>query len=154
MFSVDYFHLSVGVVNLLHQVGKFINGGSLFFENAKTKFNHSVDAGSENDGVYKGETRCQQIDVVQGPHKVLEGLVALVDLSLVAEFVDDLIFGIDFHGLLAEHVAGYRVVTEGLGLHDALNSGSPAVFGGDQDAGIFVNTVSNDDLLNLVFGVL
>jgi hypothetical protein len=154
VFSVDLFHLSVGVVDLLHQVGEFINGGSLFFENAKTKFNHSVDAVSEGDGVYKGETGCQQIDVVQGPHKVFEGLVALVDLSLVAELVDDLIFGIDFPGLIAEHVAGYRVVTEILVLHDALHSGSPAVFGGDQDAGIFVNTGANDDLLNLVFGVL
>ena len=81
MFSVDLFHLSVGVVDLLHQVGEFINGGSLFFENAKTKFNHSVDAVSEGDGVYKGETGCQLIDFVQGPHKVFEGLVALVDLS-------------------------------------------------------------------------
>lgn len=107
-------------------MGEVINGGSLFFENSNTKFNHFVDAGSEGDGVYKVETGCQQGDYVQERDKVLEGLVDLIDLSLVAEFVDDLIFGIDFHDLLAEHVAGNRVVNEGLGLNErSILAGQP-----------------------------
>ena len=152
MFSVDFFHLGVCVVVVVDLVewGQVIIGGSFFFENAQTKLDHSVDAGGEGAGVLKGEPRCQKRRVVQQPNQVLDGLVALIDLSLVAELVDDLIFGVNLHGLLAEHIACHRVVTESLSFHDALHVGGPAVLTGDQDAGRLINAGADLDFLNLV----
>lgn len=58
MFSVDFFHLGVGVVVVVDLIkwGQVIIGGTLFFENAQAKLNHSVDACSESAGIFKGET--------------------------------------------------------------------------------------------------
>lgn len=58
MFSVDFFHLGVGVVVVVDLIkwGQVIIGGTLLFENAQAELDHSVDTGGEGAGVVKGET--------------------------------------------------------------------------------------------------
>ena len=58
MFSVDFFHLGVGVVVVVNLVewGQIIISSTFLFENAQAELDHSVDAGGKSAGVLKGET--------------------------------------------------------------------------------------------------
>jgi hypothetical protein len=150
--SVDFFHLGVSVVVIVDLIerGEVVVAGALFLENAEAELNHSVDAGGKGRGVLKRETGGQKRCLVHQPDEVLDSLVAHVNLSLVSKFLNDLVLGVDFHGLLGEHVAGHGVVTEGLGLHDTLHVGGPAVLGGNENAGGLIDTGGNNNLLDLV----
>merc|ERR1712072_306460 len=57
---------------------------------------------------------------------------------------------VDLHGLLACHVARHGAVLEGLGLHDTLHVGRPAVLAGHKAAWGVGQTVGNNNLLGLV----
>merc|ERR1711957_419539 len=84
------------------------------------------------------------------PDEILNGLVALVDLGLVAELLDNIVVGVDLHSLLRDHIAGHGRVTEGLSLHDTLHVGGPSELGGDEDAGGLIDTGRDDDLFDLI----
>jgi len=59
------------------------------------------------------------------------------------------VIGVDFHGLLGNHISGHGRVTEGLGLHDSLHIRGPSVLAGDEDTGGLLESLSDDDLLDL-----
>merc|ERR1711862_882321 len=77
-------------------------------------------------------------------------VLSLVSTSALFLSSNDLVLRVDLHGLLRHHVAGHGVVTKGLGLHDTLHIGGPSVLRGDENTWRLVDTVGDDDLLDLV----
>merc|ERR1711907_755538 len=117
---------------------------------AETELDHAVDAASKGGRLVQGEAGGEQRGVEQQPDEVLHGLVVLVLIGTGTEGVDDRVHRVDLHGLLGGHVALHGVVLEGLGLHDALHVGRPAVLAGHQAARGGGQTLRDDDLLGLV----
>ena len=116
----------------------------------KSELDHSVDSGGELGGLIQGESGGKERGVEQQPDKVLDGLVSLVLVGLLLQLSDDWVVWVDFHGLLGDHVGSHGGVSEGLSLHDSLHVGGPSVLSGDEDAWGFLESLSNDDLLNLI----
>mmetsp|Transcript_77935 Transcript_77935/g.170723 ORF Transcript_77935/g.170723 Transcript_77935/m.170723 type:complete len:651 (-) Transcript_77935:325-2277(-) len=117
---------------------------------AQAQLDHAVDAASELSGLVQVEARGQQRRVEEQPDQVLDSLVGLVGGSLLLQLGHDGVLGVDLHGLLGDHVASHGVVAHGLGLHDALHVGRPAVLAGGEDARRVGHSGAHQDLLDLV----
>merc|ERR1712028_223455 len=91
---------------------------------AEAELDETVNAVGEGHGLVEGEARSEEGGVVEEPDEVLVGLVSL---GLLAQGGDDGVGGVDLHGLLGAHVGALAGVAEGLGLHDTLHVGGPAV---------------------------
>ena len=100
----------------------------------QAKFDHPVDAVGVGLGVVQGEARGEQGGLEQQDDQVLHSLVVLVDVGLLPEGFHDGMIRVDLQMLLGHHVAHCGVVPEGLGLHDPLHVGRPAVCAGDDAA--------------------
>merc|ERR1712017_2484 len=118
--------------------------------NGEPELDHAVDAAREGGGLVERETGGEQGGVEEEPDEVLDGLVVLVLLGAGTEGVDDWVHRVDLHGLLGGHVTGHGAVLEGLGLHDTLHVGGPAVLTGHETARGARETVGHDHLLGLV----
>ena len=57
---------------------------------------------------------------------------------------------VDFHGLLGDHIGGHGSITESLSLHDSFHIGRPAIFSGDEYTRRLVETLSDNNFLDLV----
>merc|ERR1719488_407439 len=139
---VDALHVIVIVLVVIHVVVAAADG--------KTEANETVDAVGKSGGLLEGESQGEEGGLVEQPDQILDGLVGLVDAGLLAKRLDDGVGRVQLEGLLGAHVAGHAAIAEGLGLHDALHVGSPAVLTGDEAARGVHNAVGNDDLLDLV----
>merc|ERR1711861_12856 len=109
-----------------------------------------MDAGSKGGWLIQGETRGEHRGVEEQPDQVLDGLVVLVLLSTCTQCLDDCARWVELHGLLGSHVARHGAVLEGLGLHDTLHVGRPAVLASHQAAWGAGQAVSDNNLLSLV----
>jgi hypothetical protein len=56
-------------------------------------------------------------------------------ITLLLEFTDNGMSGVDLKCLLRHHVGRHGWVSEGLSLHDPLHVGTPPVLAGDEHAG-------------------
>jgi hypothetical protein len=115
----------------------------------ETELDHTVDTVSEMSGFFEGESGSKEGGLVKEPDEVLNGLITLILIGFLLKFLDDGVIGVDFHGLLGDHVCGHGRVTEGLGLHDTFHIGGPSVLTGNEDTGGFLESGSYDDLFNL-----
>ena len=115
--SVDLLHFGVGLITSggVNERGKVIVTLTLDVVDGEANLDHSVNTSGKLRGVLKVEAGGEEGGLVQEPDEVLDGLVALVDLSLVAELLDDFVGRVDFPRLLGDHVAGHGVITESLG---------------------------------------
>merc|ERR1712222_295619 len=82
--------------------------------------------------------------------KSLTVLSFLSSSARATECLNDGVAWVELHGLLGCHVARHGAVLEGLGLHDALHVGRPAVFASHQTARRGGETVRDNNLLCLV----
>lgn len=128
---IDLFHsggviLTVVVLELGHLLRILVGGVVLTIE-AKTELDHSVDSGGVGTGVLERETGGEKGGFVKKQDKILDGFVVLVSLDLLSELLDDNVVGVDFQVLLGSHVTHGGGVLEGLGLHDSLHVGGPAI---------------------------
>merc|ERR1712054_41903 len=132
-------------VNLLHLaalVAVLLDG--------EAELNHAVDAAREGRRLVEREARGEQRRLEEEVDEVLDRLVALVGGGLRLELLHDRVLRVDLHRLLRGHVGRHRVVAEGLGAHDALHVGGPAVLARNQDARRFRNALGHHHLLDLV----
>ena len=105
--SIDLFH-SVGVDLFGSGVikrRKIIIVSLIILEDGETELDHSVDSGSEVLWLVKRETRGKDGGFVHQPDEILDGLIRLIDLSLVSELSNDLMVWVELEGLLGDHVA-------------------------------------------------
>merc|ERR1712144_35984 len=148
---VDLLHLGpLIVLEGGHVIVILIVVNNVILIDAKPKLDHPVDATSEGGRLVKSEPRGEEGGVEQEPDEVLDSLVVLVLVGTSAESVDDGVRRVDLHRLLRCHVAGHGAVLEGLGLHDTLHVGGPAVLAGHQAAWGGAEAVGHDDLLGLI----
>merc|ERR1712144_104856 len=148
---VDLLHLGpLIVLEGGHVIVILIVVNNVILIDAKPKLDHPVDATSEGGRLVKSEPRGEEGGVEQEPDEVLDSLVVLVLVGTSAESVDDGVRRVDLHRLLGCHVAGHGAVLEGLGLHDTLHVGGPAVLAGHQAAWGGAEAVGHDDLLGLI----
>merc|ERR1712144_160717 len=148
---VDLLHLGALIVlEGGHVIVILIVVNNVILIDAKPKLDHPVDATSEGGRLVKSEPRGEEGGVEQEPDEVLDSLVVLVLVGTSAESVDDGVRRVDLHRLLGCHVAGHGAVLEGLGLHDTLHVGRPAVLAGHKAAWGVGQTVGNNNLLGLV----
>merc|ERR1711904_424356 len=117
---------------------------------AQSELDHTVNTTRKCGWLVKSETRCKKTSVEKEPDKVLDSLVVLILISAAAESIDDRVHRVDLHGLLGSHVARHGGILEGLGLHDTLHVGGPAVLASDETTWGGGETVGDDDLLGLV----
>merc|ERR1711904_602898 len=117
---------------------------------AQSELDHTVNTTRKCGWLIKSETRCKKTSVEKEPDKVLDSLVVLILISAAAESIDDRVHRVDLHGLLGGHVARHGGILEGLGLHDTLHVGGPAVLASDETTWGGGETVGDDDLLGLV----
>ncbi len=82
-----------------------------------------MDSVGEGGAFVKREPRGEKGCVEEQPDEILDGLVALVLLSLVSELLDDGVLHVDLHGLLGNHVVGHGWVSQSLGFHNSLHIG-------------------------------
>merc|ERR1712144_84385 len=148
---VDLLHLGpLIVLEGGHVIVILIVVNNVILIDAKPKLDHPVDATSEGGRLVKSEPRGEEGGVEQEPDEVLDSLVVLVLVGTSAESVDDGVRRVDLHRLLRCHVAGHGAVLEGLGLHDTLHVGGPAVLAGHQAAWGGAEAGGHDDLLGLI----
>jgi len=101
----------------------------------QAQLDHAVDAACELSGFLQVEAAGEQTGVEQQPDEVAHGLVTPVRVRALLEFLNDLVLGVQLHGLLALHLAAHLVVTQGLRLHDLLHVRTPALLSGHEHAG-------------------
>merc|ERR1712137_876545 len=148
---VDLLHLRALIVLQRRQVIIVLFlFGNIILVNAQTKLDHAVDTASEGGGLIEVEARGQQRGVEQEPDEVFHSFVVFVLISACAQSINDRVHRVDLHCLLGGHVARHGAVLEGLGLHDALHVGGPAVLASHQAAWGACQPVGDDDLLGLV----
>mmetsp|Transcript_28972 Transcript_28972/g.61126 ORF Transcript_28972/g.61126 Transcript_28972/m.61126 type:complete len:729 (-) Transcript_28972:69-2255(-) len=151
---VDLLHSGAGVDVLLegrHVVVLVLEAESVeVVVDGETELDHPVDSSSKGVRLVQAESRGEQGGFEEQEGQVLDGHVALVGLAALSELLDDGVVGVELEGLLGAHVAGHGVVPEGLGLHDALHVGAPAVLAGDETAWGVDDSVRDNDLLDLV----
>ena len=107
----------MGSIDLLHSVGvNLLSGGIvkwwkiivlslIILEYGKTKPDHSVDSGGKVLWLIKGETGGKDGSLVHQPDEVLDGLVGLINISLLSELINNLMVWVELKGLLGDHVA-------------------------------------------------
>merc|ERR1712054_266562 len=132
-------------VNLLHLaalVAVLLDG--------EAELNHAVNAAREGRRLVEREARGEERRLEEEVDEVLDRLVALVGGGLRLELLHDRVLRVDLHRLLRGHVRRHRVVAEGLGAHDALHVGGPAVLARNEDARRFRNALGHHHLLDLI----
>merc|ERR1712232_1169772 len=98
MRLVNLFHGRLFVIVIIvkrRQVIHVISIIVVVVVNGQTKFDEAVDTGGESGWFLQGESRCDQRGIIKKPDEVLDGLVALVSVSLVAEGSDNRVGGVD-----------------------------------------------------------
>merc|ERR1719487_842816 len=118
--------------------------------NREAELNHAVNAAREGRRLVEREARREQRRLEEEVDEVLDRLVALVGGGLRLELLHDRVLRVDLHRLLRGHVRRHRVVAEGLGAHDALHVGGPAVLAGDEDARRLGDALGHHHLLDLI----
>merc|ERR1719487_1089894 len=118
--------------------------------NREAELNHAVNAAREGRRLVEREARGEQRRLEEEVDEVLDRLVALVGGGLRLELLHDRVLRVDLHRLLRRHVGGHRVVAEGLGAHDALHVGGPAVLARNQDARRLGDALGHHHLLDLI----
>merc|ERR1719487_2136942 len=118
--------------------------------NREAELNHAVNAAREGRRLVEREARREQRRLEEEVDEVLDRLVALVGGGLRLELLHDRVLRVDLHRLLRRHVRRHRVVAEGLGAHDALHVGGPAVLAGDEDARRLGDALGHHHLLDLI----
>jgi len=97
-----------------------------------------VDSVSEVGWFIEGESGGQKRSVIQQPDQVLDGLVALIFVTLGFQFLDDGVVWVDFHSFLGDHISTHGGISQSLSFHDSFHIGRPTVLSGDQDTwGVF-----------------
>lgn len=109
-----------------------------------------MDSGGELGWLVEVESGGEEGSIVQQPDKVLDGLFSLVLIGLLLQLSDNWVVAVDFHGLLGDHVGSHGGISEGLSLHDSFHVGGPSVFSGNENAWGFLQSLSNDDLFDLL----
>ena len=108
--------LFVRSIDFLHSVGVNLLGGGVIkwweiiilsfviLEDGETELYHSVNSGSEVLWLFKGESGGEEGGFVHQPDEILDGLIGLIDFSLVSELRDNLMVGVELEGLFGDHV--------------------------------------------------
>jgi hypothetical protein len=136
-FLINFFHLA-GAGGWSWFAVVFDETWDFFFNlvvvDGETELDHAVDTTSEVSWLVQRETGSEHSGIEQEHDKVLNSLVRFILISLLAEFDNNWVGWVNFHGLLGEHVGGHRSITESLSLHDSFHVSGPAVFTSDENA--------------------
>jgi len=147
---IDFFHVRFDFSFKRREVvswgGGVING----VLDTHSEFNHSVDSGGEALGFVQAESRGEERGFVEEPNEVLDSFVGFIGIGLLSEFGDDGMVGVNFHGLLGDHVSGHGAVSKGLSFHDLLHISGPTVFASNKDTWGINNSSRDNDFLNFI----
>merc|ERR1711963_1194524 len=103
-----------------------------------------------DSGILQAEPRAEESSLEEEQDEILHGLVVLVGLSSLPQVLHDAVVGVDLEVLLGGHVAHGGGVAQGLGLHDPLHVGGPAILRGDDTAGGAHQSAGHHHLLHLL----
>merc|ERR1719454_1036182 len=148
--SIDLLHLRALIAVLLERRELLDVAGLVVVLDREAELDHAVDAAREGRRLVEREARREERRLEEEVDEVLDGLVALVGGGLGLELLHDRVLRVDLHGLLGGHVRRHRVVAEGLGAHDALHVGGPAVLAGHEDARRLGHALGHHNLLHLI----
>ncbi len=101
----------------------------------QSKLDHSVDAVWVRLRIIQWETRGKQCGLKQQDDQILHSFVVFIRIGLLPQGLHDGMIRVDLQVFLGHHVAHGGVVPQGLGLHDPLHVGRPAVGAGHDTAG-------------------
>merc|ERR1719454_1509720 len=148
--SIDLLHLRALIAVLLERRELLDVAGLVVVLDREAELDHAVDAAREGRRLVEREARREERRLEEEVDEVLDGLVALVGGGLRLELLHDRVLRVDLHRLLGGHVRRHRVVAEGLGAHDALHVGGPAVLAGHEDARRLGHALGHHNLLHLI----